>query len=98
VHPSGNFLYGSNRGAQSIVGYRIDPTTGKLSVIGFASQGVNFPRNFVIDPSGKWLYVANQKGDTIVQFAINPATGELTPTGQVTQSITPVAMVFRTPR
>jgi 6-phosphogluconolactonase (cycloisomerase 2 family) len=98
VHPSGKFLYGSNRGAQSIVGYRIDPATGKLSVIGFATQGVNFPRNFVIDPSGKWLYVANQKGDTIVQFAINPATGELTPTGQVTPSITPVAMVFRTPR
>ncbi|HET7883003.1 MAG TPA: lactonase family protein [Acetobacteraceae bacterium] len=98
VHPSGKFLYGSNRGAQNIVGYRIDPATGKLSVIGFANQGVNFPRNFVIDPSGKWLYVANQKADTIVQFAINQETGELTPTSQVTQSITPVAMVFRTPR
>ena len=97
VHPSGKFLYGSNRGAQSIVGYRIDPATGKLSVIGFANQGVNFPRNFVIDPSGKWLYVANQKGDDIVQFEINPETGELKPTGQVTPSITPVAMIFRTP-
>jgi 6-phosphogluconolactonase len=97
VHPSGKFLYGSNRGAQSIVGYRIDPATGKLSVIGFANQGVNFPRNFVIDPSGKWLYVANQKGDNIVQFQINPETGELKPTGQITTSITPVAMVFRTP-
>ena len=97
VHPSGKFLYGSNRGAQSIVGYRIDPATGKLSVIGFADQGVNFPRNFAIDPSGKWLYVANQKADTIVQFAIDPDTGELKPTAQVTPSITPVAMVFRTP-
>jgi 6-phosphogluconolactonase len=97
LHPSGKFLYGSNRGAQSIVGYRIDPATGKLSVIGFANQGVNFPRNFVIDPSGKWLYVANQKGDNIVQFEINPETGALKPTGQVTPSITPVAMVFRTP-
>jgi 6-phosphogluconolactonase (cycloisomerase 2 family) len=97
VHPSGKFLYGSNRGAQSIVGYRIDPATGKLTVIGFADQGVNFPRNFVIDPSGKWLYVANQKADTIVQFEINSETGELKPTGQVTPSITPVAMVFRIP-
>jgi 6-phosphogluconolactonase (cycloisomerase 2 family) len=97
VHPSGKFLYGSNRGAQSIVGYRIDPATGKLTVIGFANQGVNFPRNFVIDPSGKWLYVANQKADNIAQFAIDPQTGELKPTGQVTPSITPVAMVFRTP-
>jgi 6-phosphogluconolactonase len=98
VHPSGKFLYSSNRGHNSIVGYRIDPTTGLLSVIGFAAQGVNFPRNFAIDPSGKWLYVANQKGDTIVQFEINPQTGELKPTGLVTPSITPVAMVFRTPR
>jgi 6-phosphogluconolactonase len=98
VHPSGKFLYSSNRGHNSIVGYRIDPTTGLLSVIGFAAQGVNFPRNFAIVPSGKWLYVANQKGDTIVQFEINPQTGELKPTGQVTPSITPVAMVFRTPR
>jgi 6-phosphogluconolactonase (cycloisomerase 2 family) len=96
VHPSGKFLYGSNRGAQSIVGYRIDASTGKLSVIGYANQGVNYPRNFVIDPSGKWLYVANQNGDSIVQFEINPETGELRPTGQATASITPVAMVFRT--
>ncbi len=96
VHPSGRFLYASNRGHNSIVGYRIDPVTGMLSVIGFAAQGVNFPRNFAIDPSGKWLYVANQKGDTIVQFEINPETGELKPTGQVTPSITPVAIVFRT--
>jgi len=97
VHPSGRFIYGSNRGAQSIAAYRIDPASGKLSVIGFASQGVNFPRNFVIDPGGKWLYVANQKGDSIVQFEIDPGTGELKPTGQVTPSITPVAVVFRTP-
>lgn len=97
MHPSGKFLYGSNRGAQSIVGYRIDPTSGKLSVIGFANQNVNFPRNFAIDPSGKWLYVANQKGDNIVQYEINPGTGELKPTGQITPSITPVVMVFRTP-
>ena len=96
VHPSGKFLYASNRGHNSIVGYRIDPSTGLLSVIGFAKQGVNFPRNFAIDPSGKWLYVANQKGDTIVQFDINPETGELKPTGQITPSITPVAIVFRT--
>ena len=96
VHPSGKFLYGSNRGAQSIVCYRIDASTGKLSVIGYANQGVNYPRNFVIDPSGKWLYVANQNGDSIVQFEINPETGELKPTGHVTASITPVAMVFRT--
>ena len=95
VHPSGKFLYASNRGYNSIIGYRIDPATGLLSPIGHATQGVNFPRNFAIDPSGKWLYVANQKGDTVVQFEINPETGELKPTGHVTPSITPVAMLFR---
>jgi 6-phosphogluconolactonase (cycloisomerase 2 family) len=95
VHPSGKFLFASNRGYNSIIGYRIDPETGLLSVIGHARQGVSFPRNFAIDPSGRWLYVANQKGDTIIQFVINGETGELQPTGQVIASITPVAIVFR---
>jgi 6-phosphogluconolactonase (cycloisomerase 2 family) len=96
VHPVGTLLYASNRGHNSIVGYRIDPSSGLLSVIGFAAQDINFPRNFVIDPSGRWLYVANQKGDTIVQFEVNLPTGELIPVGHVTPSVTPVAMVFRT--
>jgi 6-phosphogluconolactonase len=95
VHPSGKFLFASNRGYNSIIGYRIDPETGLLSVIGHARQGVSFPRNFAIDPSGRWLYVANQKGDTIIQFVINGETGELQRTGQVIASITPVAIVFR---
>jgi 6-phosphogluconolactonase (cycloisomerase 2 family) len=96
VHPSGKFLYASNRGYNSIVGYRIDPATSQLAVIGHVKEGVNFPRSFAIDPAGKWLYCANQKADTIVQFAIDPESGELKPTGQVTKTITPVAMVFRT--
>ncbi len=95
VHPSGKFLYASNRGYNSIIGYRIDPETSLLSVIGHATKDVNFPRNFAIDPSGRWLYVANQKGDTIVQFEVNAGTGELKPTGRITASITPVAIVFR---
>jgi 6-phosphogluconolactonase len=96
VHPSGKFVYVSNRGHNSIVGYRIDPVTGLLSVIGHATDGVAFPRNFAIDPSGTRLYVANQTADTIVEFRIDTSTGELKPTGQVTPSITPVAVVFRT--
>ena len=96
IHPSGNFLYASNRGHNSIAGYRIDLSTGLLSIIGFATQGMNYPRSFAIDPSGRWLYVANQKGDTIVLFEIDRDTGELKPTGKVTPSITPVVMVFRT--
>jgi 6-phosphogluconolactonase (cycloisomerase 2 family) len=95
IHPSGRFLYASNRGHNSIVGYRIEPATSRLGVIGYATEGVVFPRNFAIDPSGAWLYVANQKADTIVQFQVDLSTGELKPTGQATPSITPVAIVFR---
>jgi 6-phosphogluconolactonase len=96
VHPSGKFLYVSNRGYNSIVGYRIDPATYLLSVIGHATDGIAFPRHFAIDPSGTRLYVANQTTDTIVEFRIDTSSGELKPTGQVTPSITPVAVVFRT--
>ena len=96
VHPSGKFLYASNRGHNSIAGFRIDPTSGLLAPIGHTTSGINFPRNFAIDPSGAWLYAANQKGDTIVQFRIDQATGRLVPTNHVVRSVTPVAIVFST--
>jgi 6-phosphogluconolactonase len=102
VHPSGRFLYASNRGAEgaaspvadSIAAFTIDQETGELTPIGHASEGLDFPRGFAIDPSGTWLYAANQQGDSIVQFAIDQETGELTPTGQVTETPTPVSLVF----
>jgi 6-phosphogluconolactonase len=96
VHPSGKFLYASNRGHNSIAGFRIDPTSGLLAPIGHTTSGINFRRNFAIDPSGAWLYAANQKGDTIVQFRIDQATGRLVPTRHVVRSVTPVAIVFST--
>lgn len=103
VHPNGRFLYGSNRGmedapsaeANSIVGFTIDEATGELTLIGWATEGIDFPRNFAIDPTGTWLYACNQQGDDIVQFAIDQETGELSPTGQVTTSPTPVCLVFK---
>ena len=95
VHPNGKFVYASNRGHNSIVGYCVNSETGLLSTIGYATEGISYPRSFAIDPSGKWLYATNQKGNTIVHFQIDQSTGELTATGQVTPSITPVAMVFR---
>ena len=103
VHPSGLFLYGSNRGipdapsaeANSIVAYSIDQATGELTLIGWATEGIEFPRNFAIDPTGTWLYACNQQVDSIVQFAIDLATGELSATGQVTTSPTPVCLVFK---
>jgi 6-phosphogluconolactonase (cycloisomerase 2 family) len=96
VHPSGNFLYASNRGSQSVVGYRIDQATGKLSLIGFATQGVDGPTNFAIDPSGTWLYVNSNFDNSVVQFGIDGRTGELAPVGQ-TAVFAPNVMAFRTP-
>ncbi len=97
VHPSGKFLYGSNRASQVIAGYRIDGSTGKLSSIGFATEGVDVPTSFTIDPSGKWLYVPSNRGNKIIQFIIDPQSGGLKPTGQTTSLAAPNVMVFRTP-
>jgi 6-phosphogluconolactonase len=92
VHPSGRFLYGSNRGHDSIASFAIDTKTGELRPLGYTpTQGKN-PRNFAIDPSGAFLLAANQDSNTIVSFRINPDTGELTPTGQVCQVSMPVCV------
>ena len=102
VHPSGKFLYNSNRGqpdattpeANAIVGYTIDGATGKLTLIEYTTAGIKYPRNFAIDPTGTVLYACNQQADTIVPFRIDATTGKLTAAGQVTTTPTPVALVF----
>jgi 6-phosphogluconolactonase len=95
LHSSGNFLYASNRGSNTVTGYRIDHSTGKLTVIGYATQGISGPTNFAIEPSGRWLYVNSNVGNEIVQFGIDNRTGVLTPTGQVTPQFAPNVMTFR---
>jgi len=92
VSPSGEFLYGSNRGDDSIATYRIDPATGRLTCLGHESTRGKTPRNFAIDPTGNFLLAANQDSDTIVTFRIEPQTGKLRPTGQVTEVPTPVCV------
>ena len=101
VHPSGKFLYASNRKfedhklADSIVTYSIDDN-GLLRLVGFTTHAdIRTPRTFNIDPSGTWLYAMGQKGDAIVQFHINPQTGALTPTGNLTRTKVPVSMAFK---
>lgn len=102
VHPSGKFLYGSNRKfedhpqADAIVAYSIDEATGELTLIGHTTENIQFPRGFNFDPTGTWLYALNQKGDTIVQHAIDQETGELTPTGVIIEAPVPVSIVFKT--
>jgi 6-phosphogluconolactonase len=79
--PSGAFLYGSNRGHDSIVIYAVDGETGQLTLVGHEPTRGHIPRNFLIDPTGTWLLAANQNSDNVVTFCIDPQTGELEPTG-----------------
>ncbi|MDE0554553.1 MAG: lactonase family protein, partial [Candidatus Poribacteria bacterium] len=92
VHPSGKFLYGSNRGHDSIAICAIDAETGTLSPIGHESTQGQTPRNFGLNPEGTFLFAANQQTDTVVTFAVNQETGELTATGHVTEVPMPVCL------
>lgn len=94
IHPSGKFLYGSNRGHDSIAIFAIDQATGQLTVRGHQSTLGETPRNFALDPSGTFLLAANQKSGTIVIFRIDPEQGSLTPTGQVMQAPAPSCLKF----
>ncbi len=94
VSPSGRFLYGSNRGHNSIVVFEINPRTGKLTLVEHVSTEGDWPRNFTIDPSGKFLLVANQRSDNVVVFNINERTGRLTPAGHNEQIPAPVCLKF----
>lgn len=94
VHPSGRFLYVSNRGRDSLAVFSIDPRKGTLTPMAdIATQGKT-PRNFAIDPTGKFLLAANQESNTIVIFNIDPSTGGLTLKGQVVEVPAPVCIAF----
>ena len=92
VHPSGNFLYGSNRGHDSLAIFTIDPATGRLIAVGHQSTGGKAPRNFAIDPTGAWLLAENQGSGTIVVLRIDQKTGQLKPTGDKLQVESPVCV------
>jgi 6-phosphogluconolactonase len=94
VSPSGAFLYGSNRGHDSIAIYRIDQRTGRLTCVAYESTQGKTPRNFGIDPTGRFLLAANQDSDTIVTFRIDPRSGKLEPAGPVARVPTPVCVKF----
>jgi 6-phosphogluconolactonase len=92
VHPTGKFLYGSNRGHDSIAIFAIED--GKLSLVGHESTKGKTPRNFNITPDGQWLIAANQNSDNLVVFKIDQATGKLTPTGEPVKCFAPVCVKF----
>ena len=92
VHPSGKFLYGSNRGHNSIAVFAIDAESGRLTAAGHQGQDIKTPRNFGIDPTGKYLLVANQDSNGMVVFRVNAQTGELAPTGTKVEVPMPVCV------
>ncbi|MDP9602513.1 UNVERIFIED_ORG: 6-phosphogluconolactonase (cycloisomerase 2 family) [Variovorax paradoxus] len=101
MHPSGQFLYASNRRlksdhplADSIAAFRIDPASGNLTPVQHWSEGLRFPRALTVAPDGGHLYALSQKGDTILRLRIDPATGRLDQPVQVAQVPTPVCLVF----
>lgn len=94
VHPTGRFVYGSNRGHDSIAIFKVDEATGKLTAAGYEpTQGKN-PRNFVVDPTGGYLIAENQETKTVVIFKIDPKTGMLSYTGDTLKVPQPVCIKF----
>ena len=94
VHPSGRFVYASNRGHDSIAAFSVDARNGRLTRIGITPTGGSTPRHFALDPSGRWLLAANQRSDSIVIFAVDPQTGALRPNGASAKVARPVCVAF----
>lgn len=98
VHPSGKFVYVSNRDPyNSIAIFAIDAKTGELKSVGHESRNIKTPRNFAIEPTGRYMLVANQSGNNVIAFGINQTTGELIPTGGSVAVGAPVCVRFVTP-
>jgi 6-phosphogluconolactonase len=94
VAPSGRFVYGSNRGHDSIVVFAVDRANGTLTPVDWVSTQGKTPRFFALDPTATFLYAANQDTDTIVTFRVNQRNGRLTPTGQIVKVGSPCTIVF----
>jgi 6-phosphogluconolactonase len=95
LHPSGKFLYASNRGEDnSIAAFAVDPQKGTLTLIEFVPTQGATPRNFAIDPSGKWLLAANQDSNNVVAFRIDTKSGRLTPADKSIEVKSPTIVDF----
>lgn len=94
AHPTGKFVYGSNRGHDTIAVYNVNETSGKLTLVQNQSTLGKTPRNFGVDPTGRWLIAANQSSDTVAVFAIDQKTGELKAKGGTVAVPAPVCVKF----
>ncbi len=94
ISPDGRFVYGANRGHDSIVIYAVDEDSGKLTLVGFEPAGGMTPRDHTIDPSGRFLLVCNQNSDRVALFRRDADSGKLTDTGNPIELGTPMCAKF----
>ncbi|HEV2472587.1 MAG TPA: lactonase family protein, partial [Chthonomonadales bacterium] len=94
AHPSGRFLYASNRGDNSIALFHLDQHSGRIVFVSAFSSGGRTPRNFAIDPTGQYLLAANQDSNSVVVFRIDQKNGSLAPVGSPTTVSSPVCIAF----
>jgi 6-phosphogluconolactonase len=94
LHPTGKYLYVSNRGNSTISVFTVDKATGGLTLVDATPTGGKTPRNFAVDPSGNWLMAANQDTNNIGIFQIDRKTGKLTATGKTLPVSMPVCVTF----
>ncbi|HNZ49014.1 MAG TPA: lactonase family protein [Candidatus Hydrogenedentes bacterium] len=94
VHPSGRFVYASNRGHDSIAVFSVDPISGKLAPSGFAFTKGKNPRHFSLSPDGRFCIVGNALSDTLCLFTVNGSTGALEATEQEVAVPYPVCILF----
>ncbi len=94
VSSDGRFVYGSNRGHDSIVVFAVEPASGRLMLVQHVSTGGSWPRNFAIDPSGRFLLAANQHTDNVVVFTIDLRSGRLSATAHSLAIPSPVCLRF----
>jgi 6-phosphogluconolactonase len=97
IHPSpdGRFIYGSNRGHDSIAVFAVDQESGRLSLLQHQSSGGKTPRNFGLSPDGFYLLAANQDSDSVVAYRRDAETGRLAPTGATISIPKPVCVKIR---
>ena len=93
VHPTGNFVYGSNRGHDSIAVFSVG-ANGALTLVEYESTRGRTPRNFSIDPTGRWLIAANERSDNLAVFSIDQSNGSLSPVGPLASVGAPVSVLF----
>jgi len=98
IHPSGKYLYVSNRGHNSVVLFTVDSNKGTLTYVEEQGTGGFKPRHFGIEPSGEHLAVANQDSDTVLVAQVDAGTGRLKPSGVFANAPTPVCVKFLPPR